>query len=128
MKIIHGFTLIELLFVIAIIAILSSIALPAYQHYLEKAQIAEAFALGSGAELAVVDSYHEIGSAPINREQAGLSNDASNSCGRYVSKIEIDHGAIRVTFGDKAHAKLQNKTLQFTPYVSKDDNIVLRAR
>lgn len=38
----HGFTLIELMIVVAIIAILASIALPSYQQYVKKARRAEA--------------------------------------------------------------------------------------
>ena len=37
-----GYTLLELMVVIAILAIIAAFALPAYQNYIEKANLAEA--------------------------------------------------------------------------------------
>ena len=44
----QGFTLIELMIVIAIIAVLLSLALPAYQDYTIRARVTEGLSMASG--------------------------------------------------------------------------------
>ena len=56
-----GFTLIELMIVIAILAILMAIAIPAYQDYTVRAQVSECISIVGGAKTFVAETASSQG-------------------------------------------------------------------
>ncbi len=118
-----GFTLIELMIVVAIIGILASLAVSAYQTYLVRAQVAEGIGLAASAMTSVIDAYHQTGEPPADLTEAGMSGLASDTKGKYVSGVDVLNGRVDVTFGNDAHAEIFGQSLSFTPYSSGDSSI-----
>ncbi len=82
-----GFTLIELMIAIAIVGILLSLALPAYQDYTVRAKIAEALNLASSIKIMIGEYYVSEGQLPETADKAGIDTSVTSD---YVSGIEYE--------------------------------------
>ena len=112
----NGFTLIELMVVVAVIGVLSAIAIPQYQNYVARAQVAEGFSLLASGKMAVAEYYNENGSFPTDNATARLGA-ANTIIGKYVGSVTVGNaGALTVAFNTTtSHDDLQGKNFVLTP-------------
>ncbi|MCD9511366.1 pilin [Photobacterium phosphoreum] len=95
----QGFTLIELMIVVAVIGVLSAIAIPKYQEYVKKGALGAALASVSALKTNVEDSIASTGSFPsatssaFNLGTITLTPDEDESGAAGTITADIDDGA-----------------------------------
>ena len=110
-----GFTLIELMIVVAIIAILAAIAIPAYQDYTIRAQVTDGLSLASGSKTAVAEYYQNRGAYPTTNADAGVAAAASIR-GNFVSSTTVGAGGvITVLYGYSVNSAITGSTVTLVP-------------
>ncbi len=96
-----------------------------------RAQVLEPFKVVQNFQAAVEAAGVALGSStapqpPIDRTEAGLTAQETDTQGRYFESIDIVNGTITVRYGNNAHPAIANETISWTPYESADGTIVWR--
>ena len=95
-KLHKGFNIIELTIVLAIIGILSAVAISVYDTYTIKARVSEGLRLIGVAKIAVAEYHLGHGSFPANNAEALLPGTISSP---YVENVQVgSSGIITITY------------------------------
>jgi type IV pilus assembly protein PilA len=109
--------------VIAIISILSTMALPSFQDRIIRKQITEAFNLAEIAKDGIEIWYKATKRMPLNNKEAGLPAP-EKIIGNYVKSVSVTNGVINIRLGNRINANVDNKVVSIRPAIVKDEPVV----
>lgn len=105
--------MIETLIVIAIIGIATTLAIPLYQVYTIRAQVAQGLVASGQHKTAITAYFDSYGNYPIDNATAELAPpDAYSS--KYIDSIAVDGAVISIHFGNRAHQQINGRSVTLT--------------
>ena len=117
-----GFTLIELMIVVAIIGVLSAIAIPAYKNYVTKSEVASAMSTMKALITPFEAHLQENGVENVpSLEEIGTNTNA-NPLGT-ITEPEITSGIIKFVFKFGSKSSIDEQTVLFSKNTTADASI-----
>lgn len=129
----QGFTLIELMIVIAIIGILASFALPAYQNYTIRTKVSESVSLLGGYKTELYDQFVTDGEFPnadadTTKRLVDTLKDTDYVAEATPEALAAGVGLkIKVTFADNmGNASINGKSIDFSYIVDGEKGLTVK--
>lgn len=108
---------------VATAAILAAVALPAYQDYVARSQVASVVAATGPLKAYVSDHYVARGAFPDGFDDTALEESHFGEVSKYLEDFHLDDGSIVLQFGDEAAASLHDQILVISPFRADGDLI-----
>jgi type IV pilus assembly protein PilA len=104
----------------AIIGILAAIAIPAYQDYTLRSQVAEGLNIASSIKAAVAEHFAETGKWPRDLRELKFE---SVPRGKYVTFAALNHGTVVIRYSSAAGGGVARQQLTLRPTVSAQGEV-----
>ena len=109
--------------IVAIVAIMATLAVPSYLEKIIRDQVIEALTLADVAKPPIAKAW--AASQPLPENNAASDLPAADKIVNYVvSSVSVRSGAIDITFGNRANGNLKGKILTLRPPVVEDAPVV----
>lgn len=119
-----GFSLLEAMVAVLIIPILAAMALPSYLIKITREQIEKSIPLAAETAEPPIAIKWKLEQKFPESNQAAYLPDGTKIVNNYVKSVEIENGAIHMTFGNRANERIKDKILSIRPAVVSDSPVV----